>query len=517
MGTQGRAASDTVLVVDDERLVRELCAEIIASEGYRVLAAEDADQGLRLVRAEPVGTILLDLMLPRTSGFQALEILGRERPDIPVVIMTAHASQSGVIDLLKLGAYDFLLKPFEPADLIYATRRALERHHLLMENRRLLQELQDRVRAQTEEINRGRQLLENIITRMGSGLLVTDRDGRIRMINQHGQATLGVTADQVVGRRLLDLFPAAGPLLDVQVGTILRELDLPAPDGRAIPLGFNNSFLVDAAGQPEGTIIIFRDLSDLRAIRAEARRKDRLAAIGQVAAGVAHEIRNPLFGISSVAQILKTEVKFDPVHQELLAAMQAEIKRLNALVEDLLHYGRPSKLERTPQALDQIWDEILGLAREELAEAKVEVIRDLGDGLPSVLADGDKLRQVFLNLLKNALQATPPGGRITIRLRRSARAALPAAVQHSLEPEAAAGQAPRDYLVSVISDTGVGIPAADLDRVFDLFFTTKSTGSGLGLAICRRIVEDHGGAIGIQSTEQVGTTVTVALPLSPAG
>jgi len=197
--------------------------------------------------------------------------------------------------------------------------------------------------------------------------------------------------------------------------------------------------------------------------------------------------------------------------------MQAEIKRLNALVEDLLHYGRPSKLERTPQALDQIWDEILGLAREELAEAKVEVIRDLGDGLPSVLADGDKLRQVFLNLLKNALQATPPGGRITIRLRRSARAALPAAVQHSLEPEAAAGQAPRDYLVSVISDTGVGIPAADLDRVFDLFFTTKSTGSGLGLAICRRIVEDHGGAIGIQSTEQVGTTVTVALPLSPAG
>jgi two-component system nitrogen regulation sensor histidine kinase GlnL len=283
-----------------------------------------------------------------------------------------------------------------------------------------------------------------------------------------------------------------------------------------VPLGFNNSLLLDAEGQPEGTIIIFRDLSDLRAIRAEARRKDRLAAIGEVAAGVAHEIRNPLFGISSVAQILMTEVKFDPVHQELLAAMQAEIKRLNVLVEDLLHYSRPSKLQRTPQALEQIWDEILGLAREELAEAKVQVIRDIGAGLPTVLADGDKLRQVFLNLLKNAIQATPPGGRITIRLQRASRGRLPAPVQHSLELQAGTGEPSREFLVSVVTDTGVGIPAADLDRVFDLFFTTKSTGSGLGLAICRRIVEDHGGAIGIESTEQVGTTVTVVLPLSPA-
>lgn len=505
--------SDTVLVVDDERLVRELCVDIIASEGYRVLAAQDADEGLRIARAEPVGAILLDLMLPKTSGFEALQILGREQPDIPVVIMTAHSSQSRVIDLLKLGAYDFLPKPFEPSDLIYATRRALERHHLLTENKRLVRELRDRVQAQTLEINRSRQLLENIISHMGSGLLVTDRDGRIWMINQHGQTTLGVTADQVVGKRLLDVFPAAGPLLDVQIDTILRELDLPSLDGRTVPLGFNNSRLLDAQGQPEGTIIIFRDLSDLRAIRAEARRKDRLAAIGEVAAGVAHEIRNPLFGISSVAQILMTEVRFDPVHQELLAAMQAEIKRLNLLVEYLLHYSRPSKLQRTPQALEQIWDEILGMAREELAEAKVQVIRDIGGGLPAIPADGDKLHQVFLNLLKNAIQATLPGGRITIRLQRACRASLPETVQHSLELQAGGGQPSGEYVVSAVTDTGVGIPAADLDRVFDLFFTTKSTGSGLGLAICRRIVEDHGGAIDVQSTEREGTTVTVALPL----
>jgi two-component system nitrogen regulation sensor histidine kinase GlnL len=508
------AAESTVLVIDDERFVRELCVEIIAGEGYRVLAAADAEEGVRLARSEPVGAILLDLMMPRISGFDALQSLGQEFPDIPVVVMTAHSSQSRVIDLLKLGAYDFLLKPFEPNDLVHAARRALERHRLLTENRRLLQDLQDQVQAQTLELRRGQQLMENIISHMGSGLLVTDRDGRIWMINKQGEETLGVDANRAAGRRLLDLFPGAGPLLDVRHGYVLRELDLQHPDGHVVPLGFNSSHLLDSSGEAEGTIIIFRDLTDLRAIREEIRRKDRLAAIGEVAAGVAHEIRNPLFGISSVAQILMSEVKYDTVHQELLVAMRAEIQRLNTLVEDLLDYGRPSRPDRSPYALDQIWDEILGLTREELTEAKLEITREIEAGLPAVLADGNKLRQVFLNLLQNAIQATPPGGRVTVRLTRRPRPALPAGVQRALAGPAGDGDPAQDFLVCQVADNGIGIPAKDLDRVFDLFFTTKSTGSGLGLAICRRIVEDHGGAIGVESTEQAGSTFTVALPLT---
>jgi len=514
MGAPSPSAESTVLIIDDERFVRELCVEIIAAEGYRALAASDAEEGVRLARTEPVGAILLDLMMPRVSGFDALQSLGQEFPDIPVVVMTAHSSQSRVIDLLKMGAYDFLLKPFEPNDLIHAARRALERHRLLTENRRLLQDLQDQVQAQTLELRRGQQLMENIISHMGSGLLVTDRDGRIWMINRQGEETLGVDATRAAGTRLLDLFPGAGPLLDVRHGYVLRELDLQHPDGRVVPLGFNSSHLLDSTGEAEGTIIIFRDLTDLRAIREEIRRKDRLAAIGEVAAGVAHEIRNPLFGISSVAQILMSEVRYDTVHQELLAAMQAEIRRLNTLVEDLLDYGRPSRPDRSPHSLEQIWEEILGLTREELAEAKLEIIREIEPGLPQILADGNKLRQVFLNLLKNAIQATPPGGRVTVRLTRLPRAALPAGVQRGLAAPAGDGDPAQAYLVCQVADTGIGIPAKDLDRVFDLFFTTKSTGSGLGLAICRRIVEDHGGAIGLESAEQAGSTITVALPLT---
>ena len=181
-------------------------------------------------------------------------------------------------------------------------------------------------------------------------------------------------------------------------------------------------------------------------------------------------------------------------------------------MEDLLNYGRSSQLQRSPQAIEQIWEEILGLAKEELSNAKVNVARSFAQGMPHVLADGNKLRQVFLNLLKNAIQATPPDGQITVRLSRAPHNALPASMQRSLEV-GGAGDPSREYVVTVLSDTGIGIPAADLNRVFDLFFTTKSTGSGIGLAITRRIIEDHGGAIGIENAERVGTTVTVALPL----
>jgi two-component system nitrogen regulation sensor histidine kinase GlnL len=513
MKTYRPTAVNTVLVVDDERIVRELCTTTLADEGYRVLAAEDAEAGLRLARQEPVGAILLDLILPGMSGFDALRTLTQEVPEAPVVVMTAYSSESRVIDLLKLGAYDFLLKPFEPANLTYAIRRALERHRLLVERWQVVRNLREQVDSQTRALARGRQLLQNVIEHMGSGLLVTDRDGRIWMVNQQGEQILGVSAAQAVGQRLLDLFPGAGPLLDERGGSASRELDLATPGGRTIPLGFDRSHLRAASGQAEGTIILVRDLTEMRAIQAEARRKERLATIGEVVAGVAHEIRNPLFGISSVVQILATEVKFDPAHQDLLAAMQAEIKRLSSLVEDLLHYGRPSRLDLSPHSLEQIWDEILGLAKEELAAARVEVTRDVAGHLPPVLADGDKLRQVFLNLLRNSVQATSPGGQIAIRLHRTPAGDLPAGIRRSLALPASDQAAPREYVVSVVADTGAGIPAAALDRVFDLFFTTKSTGSGLGLPICRRIVEDHAGAIGIESTERVGTTVTVALPM----
>lgn len=508
---------ETVLVIDDDRLIRELCADILRGESYRVLGAEDAEVGLRMVREGEVGTILLDIMMPNLSGLEALQRLGEIAPDVPVIMMTAFSTQGRVIESLKLGAYDFLPKPFVPKDLLHAVRRALERRRLLTENRRLMGELQakveelsrlyaasqgsaealeDRVRAQTAEITRSKQLTENILGNMGSGLLVVDLEGRIWMINRLGEETLGLQGEQVIGSSLVELFPEARPFIEVSPGSITREIVLKRRGRDRIPIGFNNSSLQDPEGRREGIIVIFRDLSEIKELQAQIRKKDRLATIGELASGVAHEIRNPLFGISSVAQILAREVQFDPPHQELLSGMQAEIRRLNAMVQDLLLYGRPSKLSVGPVKLAQMWEDILSLHADEIAGRGITVERALPGDLPPVPADGDKIRQVFLNLLKNALEATPPGG--TIRIAVGQRDGL------------AGGEG----LVQV-ADTGPGIAPADLGRIFDLFFTTKASGSGMGLPICRRIVEDHGGEIHVASVEGRGTTFTVRLPSGP--
>lgn len=514
---------DTVLVIDDERLTRQVCSDILASAGFRVLAAADAQEGLRLAREESIGVILLDVMMPRMSGIDALKRLGEVAPNVPVIMITAYATQSRIIDSLRYGAYDFLPKPFEPSDLLHSVKRAMDRHQLLQENRKLVEELnekvrelttlkelaeslarhlEDKVKEQTFELSKSKQLLENILASMASGLLVVNLDGNIAMLNRHGAEVLHCSQERLLGKKFLDLFPDTHELLTVRPDQLSRELELRLPDGVSIPLGFTNSYLLDPQGEREGVIILFRDLSEIRRLREEIRRKDRLAAIGEMVAGVAHEIRNPLFGISSVAQILSREVDFDQAHRDLVSAMLSEIKRLNALVEDLLFYGRPLELKLHPEDLNQIWEEILSLSKDQLVEGGVILQKELDPELPLILLDGHKIRQVFLNLLKNAMEATPPGGVITVRTRLQRLGTGNRGLKKSSE-----------FVEVSLQDTGFGIAPENLGKLFNPFFTTKASGSGLGLPICLKIVEDHGGTIRVQSERGKGSCFTVLLPL----
>ena len=506
----------TVLVVDDERLMRELCADILTQAHYHIRQAADARNGLALAESDPPSVILLDVMLPGLSGIDALTHFSRVAPLAPVIIMTAYASLQNAIASLKQGAYDYIPKPFEPNALVAAVRRGEERHRLLVENAMLVQTLQEKVaeltdlhhianelakdlsrrmEARTEELVRSERLTEGILTHLASGLLLTDRDGVITLINPQGALALRCQAEELLGRKLTDIFSNAGELLEVRGESSHRQLDLVLRDGSTIPLGFNNSHLADAQQNQEGVIVVFRDLSEIKHLEAELRHKDRFAAIGQVVAGVAHEIRNPLFGITSVAQILKQEVDFTPSHRELVEAMFSETQRLNALVTDLLVFGAPSRLERQPTDLHQLLEAACHLYVGEVRGRSIHLHKSYDPSLPPLLADHDKLTQVILNLLKNALEATPPGGTITVGTR----------VQPTREKA--------EQVEVFISDTGSGIPAEDHDRIFDLFFTTKPRGTGLGLPICRRIVEDHGGSIAAESQPGQGTTFILRLPL----
>jgi signal transduction histidine kinase len=296
-----------------------------------------------------------------------------------------------------------------------------------------------------------------------------------------------------MNRELRSIFPGASAFVESAVGSN-REIVIRLNDGTTMPIGFSTTHYRGSSDDREGILVLYRDLSEIKALQAELLNKERFAAMGRVVAGVAHEIRNPLFGISSVGQILERELA-SPAHQELVRALLSETKRMNDLVEELLLYGRPMKLALERCDLARIRQEVLGMHRAELDRRGIRIGGDARFIPLTVTLDSNQIRQVFLNLLRNAIDATRPGGEISIRLLLEDR-----------------------YVVVKISDTGIGIRPQHLDKIFDLFYTTKPKGTGLGLAICKKIAQDHGGDITVESEEGKGTTVTLRLPYrgSPA-
>lgn len=337
-----------------------------------------------------------------------------------------------------------------------------------------------------EKIKKDKGLIEGVIFSMNSGLLLLDRDGKIERINLVGSEILKGTIKELTGISILERFPGSEEFLEVKT-TLGRELNLKVLDGSIVPIGFSNSYLYSASGEPEGIIVVFRDLSEIRALQKELREKERFATIGRLASGVAHEIRNPLSGISSVAQILKREIKGTMAHNELIDAMLSEINRLNSLVKDLLIYSKPMRLDIKDVDIFKLINEVVSLERPVSDNCRISIGGDLG--IRTIRIDPDRIRQVLLNILKNAIDAG--SGNIAISLER---------------PEGA------DFLSIKISDDGPGIPEEEIERIFDLFYTTKEKGTGLGLPICKKIMEDHGGGIEIESMIGKGTTVTLKFP-----
>lgn len=347
--------------------------------------------------------------------------------------------------------------------------------------------LSEELKNQNLELVRQTNLLGGILSSMTSGILLISAAGAVTLINQAGAAILRARQEDLVDKRLTDLYPEAGAFLAFSVGPY-QEVDVRLADGSLVPIGFSSAHYSSAPGEQEGVIVVFRDLSELKALRAELLNKERFATMGRVVAGVAHEIRNPLFGISSVGQILEREVE-NPAHRDLVRALLSETKRMNSLVEELLVYARPMKLQREDCDLAALWKDVLSMHQGELERREI-AFSDVGRILRiKAYLDPNQIRQLLLNLLRNAMDATPPGGTINARLLLEDR-----------------------YIIFQLSDSGMGISADAKDKIFDLFYTTKPKGTGLGLPICRKIAQDHGGEISVESKEQMGTTVTVKLP-----
>ncbi len=338
-------------------------------------------------------------------------------------------------------------------------------------------------------------LHHNTIRCLSSGLVTVTMDGAITSINEAACEILGIQQRKALGSPLKERIPGLGHIFAevVRVGTVRRhETDGLRPDGTVRNLGISATPLSDHTGEIIGRVIHFQDLTELRRMQQQVERSERLASIGRLAAGIAHEIRNPLASISGSVEMLRRAPEADDESRQLVDIAVREVDRLNNLITELLDYARPHAEERRAIDLGELVAEIGKVFEMEKREAAVhlEVKADADAG---VEAAAGQIRQVLWNLLRNAAEAMPKGGTIKVR------------VAHE---SAAAGEA----TVLKVEDSGVGIKREDLAHIFEPFYSTKRGGTGLGLATVARIVEDHRGHIEIESTLGEGTEFTVRFP-----
>ncbi len=338
-------------------------------------------------------------------------------------------------------------------------------------------------------------LHQNTIRCLSSGLVTVTLDGTITSINEAACDILGIAAPAAIGQPLAERIPGLRPVLEEAgpVGSVRRhEVDAVRVDGMHRRLGISATPLSDHTGQVIGRVIHFQDLTELRRMEQQVQRSERLASIGRLAAGIAHEIRNPLASISGSVELLKTRPRPDSETLQLVDIAVREVERLDRLISSLLDYARPVTEERQTLDLGEVATEIAkAFEQERRLDVKIAVEAEAGVEIEG--GDG-QLRQVLWNLVRNAADSMPKGG--TVRL----------TVMHD---EATGGM--REAVLAV-NDTGVGISKEDQDRIFEPFFSTKANGTGLGLATVARIVEDHKGYIEVASDLGRGTTFTLRFP-----
>jgi two-component system sensor histidine kinase HydH len=327
--------------------------------------------------------------------------------------------------------------------------------------------------------------------------LALDNQSKIAAFNKGAESILQLSTLEVIGQPARKVLPEK-LLKEIdnsqsQDDVIEKEIECTIADGKTVPLEIGVSSIKDENENFVGNVLLFKDLTEVRALRRQVAHSQRLASVGRLAAGVAHEIRNPLSSIKGFATYFKERYMDRPQDQQTAAIMIQEVDRLNRVVGQLLELSRPISIEPQPVSLQALIADSLKLIEDRAAEKKITVRIQNNARVDDVRIDPDHTNQILLNLYLNAIDAMEAGGKLTV--------------------DFSSGSENSDLHITV-SDTGRGISAEHLSRLFDPYFTTKSSGTGLGLAIAHNIVEAMGGSIKVTSNPGKGTSFSLTIPFS---
>lgn len=483
----------TVLVVDDEKVIRDGCTLILQPEGYRVKTAASGKEAIELLEAEPVNVVLCDLKMPVMGALEVLEQARPRFPDVPIIIITGHGTVDDAVACMKKGAYDFVTKPFRIDHLTMCVKRALEKQ-LLERRARQLQEEQAR---NLYNLALEQSRMHTIVNCMADGVLVTNRDLEVVLCNHTFSQLLGLETPP----------PLPGPL-----SAYFNDRSL---------LEALQSLLSEAQTEPElcFTREITRDRSHLRVMTAPFFGPDQ-EVLGTVTVLhdvtsfkeldqlktdfvnlVSHELRSPLSSIIMQHKVLLDGLagELSAKQQEILSRAHDKMQGLLDLINDLLDLAKIESghrhLEQTALDLGEVLTEVVELLRGRAEQQKITLEVSVPPDLPQIRADHRAMEEVFTNLLSNAIKYSPDGGRVRISV-----------LSHV------------DYVEATVSDEGIGIEEDEVPKIFDKFYRVKHAktrqviGTGLGLAIVKNIIEAHRGSIGVESQVGRGTTFKVLLP-----
>ena len=354
----------------------------------------------------------------------------------------------------------------------------------------------EQLQEATKSLRNLRALHERIIESIRSGLITTDLEGHVFTFNAAAAEITGYKADEVKGRSIFSLFANPEDLTlsasESSESQSRSEADIITPDGFRVRIGYSIADLFSEENEASGYIITFQDLTQIRSMEESIRRKDRLAAVGRVGAGLAHEIRNPLGAMRGAIQVLESSMPPNSVQTDLMGIVLRESDRLNSIITNFLSYAKPKVGNQVEIDVRDAINDTVKLLRHSPDVTERHSIEEILPPSPAFIsADQTQIQQVFWNLARNALQAMPNGGRLKIKLK----------------------MVPNQKARIIFEDTGRGMPPEQVEQLFEPFSTSTTGGTGLGLSIVYQIIRDHNGSINVRSIEEEGTTITIEFPL----
>jgi two-component system, NtrC family, sensor histidine kinase HydH len=333
-----------------------------------------------------------------------------------------------------------------------------------------------------------------VVSHLPVGLIATDRSGRVTFFNSAAEQITGLDRHLIQNQKPDRFLPEALCGVQNQLDQVIivteREMECRFTPEKPIPISISAARIANESGEFLGQVLIMRDLREIRRLQNEVRRQEKLAAMGGLAAGVAHEVRNPLSSIKALATFFAEQFEEGSESNEAAKVMVQEVDRLNRVITELLEFSRPTDLKRQVCEVKELINRSIQLIQQEAANKHIDIKVNLPESLCTAWIDPDRLTQCLLNLYVNAIQAMAGGGTLTV-----------------------GGTPGEDGDVKiVVSDTGGGIPGDQVDKIFNPYFTTKGKGTGLGLAIVQKIVSDHGGSIAVQSANGQGASFSICIP-----